>query len=143
MGIPDEATASKAVGIIARRGAFGIADFVLIQSRATKPSLGGRLFLYFAQRELRFEDYIAMIEAHFDADELEEFRESIADLSELEDRVAEASDAVWRLHGGVPYREIGADTAEIAHPRRAGDGSRRGRRTTLSSTVSAGLPING
>jgi len=120
-GFPDEATASKAVGIIAGRVQhFGIADFVLIQSRATKPSLGGRSFLYFAQRELRFEDYIAMIEAHFDADELEEFRESIANLSELEDRVAEASDAVWHLHGGVPYREIGADTAEIAHPEKGG-----------------------
>jgi hypothetical protein len=116
-GFPDEATASKAVAVIARRvQRFGLTDFVLIQSRATKPILGRRSFLYFAQRELRFEDYMALIEASFTEDQLDEFRENIADLTELEDRVAEASDAVWHLHGGVPYHEIGADTAEIAHP---------------------------
>jgi len=116
-GFPDEATATRAVSVIARRvQRFGLTDFVLIQSRATAPILGGRSFLYFAQRELRFEDYMALIEASFSEDELEEFRDSISDLTELEDRVAEASDAVWHLHGGVPYREIGADTAEIAHP---------------------------
>lgn len=116
-GFPDKETATKAVALIARRvQRFGLTDFVLIQSRATKPVLGGRSFLYFAQRELRFGEYMALIEASFDEGQLEEFRESIADLTELEDRVAEASDAVWHLHGGVPYREIGADTAEIAHP---------------------------
>lgn len=116
-GFPDEATATKAVAVIAGRvQRFGLTDFVLIQSRATKPVLSGRSFLYFAQRELRFEDYMTLIETSFSEAQLEEFRESIADLTELEDRVAEASDAVWHLHGGVPYQEIGADTAEIAHP---------------------------
>lgn len=116
-GFPDEATAAKAVAVIARRvQRFGLSDFVLIQSRATKPILGRRSFLYFAQRELRFEDYMALIEASFTEDQLDEFRENIANLTELEDRVAEASNAVWHLHGGVPYHEIGADTAEIAHP---------------------------
>ena len=116
-GFLDEATAGKAVAVIARRvQCFGLTDFVLVQSRATKTVLNGRSFLYFAQRELRFEEYMALIEASFDEGELDEFHESIADLTELEDRVAEASDAVWHLHGGVPYREIGADTAEIAHP---------------------------
>nr|WP_321440567.1 endonuclease NucS domain-containing protein [uncultured Hyphomonas sp.] len=116
-GFPDEATAAKAVAVIAHRvQRFGLTDFVLIQSRATKPILGGRSFLYFAQRELRFEEYLTLISASFSEEQLEEFRENIADLSELEDQVAEASDAVWHLHGGVPYREIGADTAEIAHP---------------------------
>lgn len=120
-GFPDEATAAKAVAVIARRvQRFGLTDFVLIQSRATKPVLGGRSFLYFAQRELRFEEYMALIETSFDEGQLEEFRESIADLTELEDRVAEASDAVWHLHGGAPYCEIGADTAEIAHPEKGG-----------------------
>lgn len=116
-GFPDEATAAKAVTAIARRvQRFGLTDFVLIQSRATKSVLGDRSFLYFAQRELSFEEYMALIEASFDEDELDEFRESIADLTELEDQIAEASDAMWHLHGGVPYIEIGADTAEIAHP---------------------------
>ncbi|WP_136685481.1 endonuclease NucS domain-containing protein [Falsirhodobacter xinxiangensis] len=120
-GFPDAATASKAVTIIARRvQCFGISDFVLIQSRGATPSLRERSFLYFAQRELRFEDYMAMIDRHFDEDQLDEFRESIANLSELEDRVAEASNAVWHLYGGVPYREIGADNAEIAHPEKGG-----------------------
>ena len=116
-GFPNEETAEKAVAVIAKRvQRFGITDFVLINGRATKPSMGGRSFLYFAQRELCFEDYMRMIEATFSEDELEEFRDSIADLTELEDRVAEASDAVWHLDGGVPYQEIGADSAEIAHP---------------------------
>jgi|GEM_PF-1003015 len=116
-GFPDEATASQAVGIIAKRvQTFGLSDFVLVQSHATEPALGGRSFLYFAQRELPFQDYMTLIEASFSEDELEEFRESIADLTEPEDRVAEASDAVWSLYGGVPYREIGSDSAEIAHP---------------------------
>lgn len=120
-GFPDKATAAKAVAVIARRvQRFGLTDFVLIQSRATKPILGRRSFLYFAQRELRFEDYMALIEASFTEDQLDEFRENIADLNELEDRVAEASDAVWHLDGGVPYHDIGADTAEIAHPEKGG-----------------------
>lgn len=120
-GFPDETTARSAVDIIARRVRhFGIEDFVLVQSRGTKPSLHGRSFLYFAQRELRFEEYLAFIGTHFDADQVREFHESIADLTEAEDRVAEASDAVWHLYGGVPYREIGADSAEIAHPEKGG-----------------------
>lgn len=120
-GFPDEATATNAVVAIAHRvQSFGLTDFVLIQSRATNPILRRRSFLYFAQRELHLEDYMALIEASFTEDQLEEFREGIADLTELEDRVAEASDAVWHLHGGVPYHEIGADTAEIAHPEKGG-----------------------
>ncbi|WP_290478751.1 endonuclease NucS domain-containing protein [Hyphomonas sp. UBA1923] len=120
-GFPDKATAAKAVDMIAQRvQRFGLTDFVIIQSRATKPTLGGRSFLYFAQRELRFEEYMTLIEASFSNEELEEFRDSISDLTELEDRVAEASDAVWSLHGGAPSREIGADTAEIAHPEKGG-----------------------
>ncbi|MEO0411371.1 MAG: endonuclease NucS domain-containing protein [Pseudomonadota bacterium] len=116
-GFPDKATATKAVEAVAGRvQRFGLKDFVLIQSCATEPTFGNRSFLYFAQRELSFEDYMALIEASFDKDQLDEFRESIADLTELEDRVAEASDAVWHLHGGVPCHEIGADTAEISHP---------------------------
>lgn len=116
-GFPDEATATNSVVAIARHVQnFGLTDFVIIQSRATNPALGRRSFLYFAQRELRLEDYMALIEASFTEDQLKEFRENIADLTELEDRVAEASDAVWHLHGDVSYHEIGNDTAEIAHP---------------------------
>ncbi|MBK1637169.1 endonuclease NucS domain-containing protein, partial [Rhodovulum adriaticum] len=123
-GFPDETTAAEAVELIARRvKRFGLTDFVLIQSRATKPVLGGRTFLYFAQRELRFEEYMELIEASFDEGQLEEFRESVADLTELEDRVAEASDAVWRLYEPPRvYRRVKHskdepyDEAEI-HPR--------------------------
>lgn len=119
-GFPDADTATAAVPIIAARvERFGIKDFVLVQSSATNPDLGGRSFLYFAQRELRFEEYLALIEANFTKEQFEEFHENIADLTELEDRVAEASDAVWS-YPGAPYAEIGADSAEIAGPEKAG-----------------------
>ncbi|RIA34238.1 uncharacterized protein DUF91 [Stenotrophomonas sp. AG209] len=116
-GFPDEAAAANAVGLIAQRvRRFGLDDFVLIQSRATKPILRGRHFLYFAQRELRLEEYMKLIEVNFSGCQLDEFRETISDLSELEDQVAEASDALWHFDGGAPCRDLGADTAEIAHP---------------------------
>ncbi|WP_215751373.1 MULTISPECIES: endonuclease NucS domain-containing protein [unclassified Gluconobacter] len=117
-GFPDKVAASKAVPVIARRlQRFGLADFVIIQSRATNPNLCGRSFLYFAQRELRFEEYMKLIEASFEEVELNDFNDRIADLTELEDRVAEASDAMWELHGGVPGRmEIGSDSVEISYP---------------------------
>lgn len=116
-GFPGEAEATKAVVAIARLvQRFGLIDFVLVQSRATKPGLGGRSFLYFAQRELRLEEYMALIETSLDEEQAEEFRERIADLDELEDKVAEASDAVWHLDGADSYHEIGNDTAEISHP---------------------------
>lgn len=84
--------------------------------RVTKPSLGGRSFLYFAQRELTFDAYMALIERNCGEDQIEEFRETIDDLTEPEDRVAEASDMAWSMPLGAPYRDIGADSAEIAHP---------------------------
>lgn len=116
-GFPDEATATKAVTMIsARLQSFGLTDFVLIQSRAANPMLCGRSFLYFAQRELPFEEYLTLIKASFSEDQFKEFQEDIADLSELDDKVAEASEAVWNLYGGVPSRGIGAYTVEIAHP---------------------------
>lgn len=116
-GFPDEATATRAVALLSKRiKRSGLTDFVLIQSRATNPTLGERSFLYFTQRELRLEEYLALIEVNCSEDQLTEFRESIAELTELEDRVAEASDAAWLNPQGSPYREIGADSAEIAYP---------------------------
>lgn len=116
-GFQDEVAASKAVGAIARLvQGFGLSDFVLVESRATNPALGRRSFLYFAQRELRLEEYMALIEARLSKEQAEELRESMAELNELEDKVAEASDAVWHLVDGDSYHEIGSDTAEISHP---------------------------
>ncbi|PTB16782.1 hypothetical protein C9I57_31725 [Trinickia symbiotica] len=120
-GFPDEAAATRAVTLLSERiKRSGLTDFVLVQSRPTKPALGGRSFLYFAQRELRFEEYLALIEANCSEDQLTEFRESIADLTELEDRVAEASDAAWLHPLGLPYHEIGADSADISNPEKGG-----------------------
>lgn len=120
-GFPDEVTATRAVTLLSERiKCSGLTDFVLVQSRATKPKLGGRSFLYFAQRELRFEEYLALIEANCSEDQLAEFRESIANLTELEDRVAVASDTAWLHPLSSSYHGIGSDSAEIANPEKGG-----------------------
>ena len=121
-GFPDDTVASAAVPKLAahiRR--CGLIDFVLIQSRGTKPSLGGRSFLYFAQRELRFEEYLELIRANRDPEQVEEFLAEIGGYPELEDRVAEAADAVWLMPYGAPgSRMIGSDSVEIANPEKGG-----------------------
>lgn len=117
-GFPDEATAAAAVPRLAAHiQRTGLTDFVLVQSKATNPSLGGRSFLYFAQRELRLDEYLALIEAKLDADAYAELLAEIDAHSELEDRVAIAADAAWLTPQGAPGRRmIGSDTVEIAHP---------------------------
>lgn len=117
-GFVDDASASAAVPRLAAHiQRTGLTDFVLVQSRPTSPGLEGRSFLYFAQRELRLDEYLALIEAHLDEEAYAEFLAENAGYSELEDQVAEAADMVWLMPQGAPGRhQIGSDTAEIANP---------------------------
>ncbi|MCT8003788.1 endonuclease NucS [Sphingomonas sanguinis] len=117
-GFVDDASASAAVPRLAAHiQRTGLTDFVLVQSRPTSPSLEGRAFLYFAQRELRLDEYLALIEAHLDEEAHAEFLAENAGYSELEDRIAEAADMAWLMPQGAPGRhQIGSDTAEIANP---------------------------
>lgn len=117
---PSEADARAAVPELAKfMTDAGLTDFVLVESRSSNPLIADNGFLYFAQQELTFDAYMALIECNLSDAQLEEFRENIADLPELEDRVAEASDAVWAHRSGAPYREIGSDSAEISNPEKA------------------------
>lgn len=117
---PSEADAQAAVPKLARfMRAAGLTDFVLVESRSSHPELLDNGFLYFAQQELALDAYMALVERNLTPDQLEEFNETLEGLPELEDRVAEASDAVWAHRSGAPYSEIGADNAEIAHPEKA------------------------
>jgi hypothetical protein len=117
---PSPADAKGAVPLLeAVMHKAGVSDFVLIESQSNDSRIREHGFLYFAQQELRFNEYMRLIERNLTTDELKEFRASIADLTEEEDRIAEASDAVWAWPSGAPYGEIGADHAEISHPEKA------------------------
>lgn len=117
-GFPDQAAAeegARRLAVLMRR--HGLTDFVLVRSRPAAPIYEGRVFLYFAQQELRLEEYLELIKAHCNGEAFAEFMENIDDLSELEDKVAEAADAAWSWAEGAPGRqEIGSDDMEIAHP---------------------------
>lgn len=117
-GFVDRASAEKGVGRLAKYlRARGLTDFVLVQSRPTPDVYAGQVFLYFAQQELALEEYIALLRAHCSAEALADFMETIEDLSEPEDKIAEAADAVWSWPEGAPGRhEIGSEQLEIAHP---------------------------
>jgi hypothetical protein len=97
----------------------GLNDFVLIESSSSDSRISGKGFLYFAQQELPFTEYMQLIERNLSTDQLEEFRETLQDLQEEQDRVAEASDAVWAHKSGAPYSEIGSDHMEISNPEKA------------------------
>lgn len=117
---PSEADARAAVPKLAKfMTNAGLTDFVLVESRSSNPLIADNGFLYFAQQELTLDAYMALIECNLSDAQLEEFRENIASLPELEDRVAEASDAVWAYRSGTPYCEIGSDSAEISNPEKA------------------------
>ena len=119
-GFPDRDTADAAAGKLAKRfQGLGLVDFVLIRSRPTARIYAGRHFLYFAQQELSFEAYDELLKSVLDGDGYAEFRENVDGLVELEDRIAEAADAIWSARGTPGRNEIGSDDAEIAHPEKA------------------------
>lgn len=114
-GFPDEEAAKKAIPLIEIKiKKSGLKDFVLIKSTATNKILAGRSFIYFAQRELRLEEYLELIEINSSENQFSEFKESLDELTELDDKIAEASDEVWLGTYGISHRQFGADTAEIS-----------------------------
>jgi len=62
---------------------------------------------------------ISCISPALDEEAYAEFRENIDGLVELEDRVAEAADAIWSARGTPGRKDIGSDDMEIAHPEKA------------------------
>lgn len=119
-GFPDQATADAAAGTLGKHfQKLGLRDFVLVRSRPTDPMYDGRNFLYFAQQELKFEEYDTLLKAAMNGDAYAEFQETINDYVELEDRVAEAADAIWSANGTPGRHEIGSDDMEIAYPEKA------------------------
>ena len=117
---PDRSTAGRAVPLLANfMREAGLKDFVLIESASNDSRISDKGFVYFAQQELRFDEYMLLIERNLSAEQLEEFRENLKNLPEEQDRVAEASDAVWAHRNGAPYVEVGADHMEISNPEKA------------------------
>jgi hypothetical protein len=78
-------------------------------------------FVYFAQQELSLEAYLAIIRARFSVEEVSTFEEWIEDLTEIEDKVAEAADKVWepKEEDDSLYGRIKAIDQQIAHPEKA------------------------
>jgi len=118
----DEAAARVAVPILAAHmNEAGVADFVVLLLASRDAEYPSRCFLYFAQQEQSLEAYLDLIRRRFPAEEVEEFEESIADLTELEDKVDEAANQVWLdvSDDDALFSRIGATGAQIAHPDKA------------------------
>lgn len=116
-GFPDKSAADIAIKKIAKIiKNSGLEDFLLIQSRATRHKLGGRSFIYFAQRELHLEEYLKIIEKNSNEKDFSEFKKQLESYTELDDKVAEASDQTWLGTNGFSFRDFGADTGEISGP---------------------------
>lgn len=114
-GFPDEGAAKKAIPLIETKiKTSGLQDFVLIKSNPTNKLLAGRSYVYFAQRELLLEEYIKLINKNSSEIEFYEFKERLNELTELDDKIAEASDEVWLGTYGISHSKFGADTAEIS-----------------------------
>ncbi|EMN5660569.1 DUF91 domain-containing protein [Providencia rettgeri] len=114
-GFPNEGAAELAIPLIETKiKNSGLKDFVLIKSNATSESLAGRSFIYFAQRELLLEEYLQLIKKNSSKIQFSEFEKNLETLTEIDDKIAEASDEVWLGTYGMPHRQFGADTAEIS-----------------------------
>lgn len=121
-GFDDEAAARGAIPILAAHmNEAGVADFVVLLLEMRGAAHPGQRFLYFAQQEQRLEVYLDLIRHRFPVEDVEDFEESIADLTELEDKIGEAADKVWSdiSFDDALYTRIGATHAQIAHPDKA------------------------
>lgn len=115
----NEADARAAIPIAAgHMRACGLRDFVLILL-TLKAGLRSRYALYFAQRQLPLDVYLALIRARLAPEEMAEFEENIADYTELEDKIGEASDQVWLDGDDHTMGDFSRITAEISHPEKA------------------------
>ncbi|WP_339692387.1 endonuclease NucS domain-containing protein [uncultured Parasphingorhabdus sp.] len=116
----DPAAASHAVPLIAKHmQAAGLEDFVLIRSQSNNPEIREKGFVYFAQQQLSLAGYMELLETQVSKDRIIEYKEYLAELTEEEDRVAEAADEVWMTGCGELYRAIGGDHGEISNPEKA------------------------
>ncbi len=116
----DDAKATEAIPLIATHmNKAGICDFVLVRSHSNNPLISEKAFVYFAQQELTLAEYRQRIRDQLGDDDYEEFEEQIADLTEEEDRVSEAADAVWYPGYDDLFNRIGPDESEISHPEKA------------------------
>jgi hypothetical protein len=116
----DDAKATAAIPLIAAHmKKVGIDDFVLVRSHSNNPLISDKAFVYFAQQELTLAEYRRRIPAQNTDGDYEDFEEQIADLTEEEDRVGEAADAVWYPGYDDLFHRIDPDESEISHPEKA------------------------
>lgn len=121
-GFEDEEAALAAIPLISDYlHTVGLQDFVLVMLAINTLGEEHHRFVYFAQQELSLEAYLALIRSRFSAEELLIFEEWIEDLTEIEDRVAEAADKVWepKDEDDFSYGRIKAIDQQIAHPEKA------------------------
>lgn len=121
-GFDDEATARAAIPILTiHMSEVGVTDFVVLLLAIKGAEHEGQRFLYFAQQEQSLGAYLDLIRRRFSAEDVEDFEESIADLTELEDKVSEAADKVWSdvSFDDALFTRISATHAQIAHPEKA------------------------
>ncbi len=117
----DEEAALEAVPkIAAHMRNAGLSDFVLVRSKSTNPDLAGKSFLYFAQQQLSLDAYRGLMHLQKGDDELVQLEERLIDLPELDDKIAEASDAVWLKGYNDLFGQINSDHSEISNPTKAG-----------------------
>jgi hypothetical protein len=115
----DEASARKAIPVIARHmRACGLKDFVLLLLELDRRA-HSRFALYFAQQQLSLDVYLALLNARLSPEAMVEFEENIDDLLEEEDKIAEASDAIWLDGEDLVLGPIANTSAEISHPEKA------------------------
>ncbi len=102
-GFPDPEAAAAAVPKLAafmRRA--GLSDFVLVESQSNNPHIQACGFLYFAQQELRFDEYLPLIRRNLPAASLRSSRA--------------ASRAWWRRPIGSPRRPTPCGPGERVRP---------------------------
>ncbi len=120
-GFEDESTALEAADKIAdHMRAAGLNDFVLVRSKPENPEVVGNSFLYFAQQQLSLDGYLGLLRMQDAENELAELEEQFDDLIELEDKLAEASDAVWLKGYGELFGRLNSVHSELSHPTKAG-----------------------
>lgn len=112
--------ADAAIPLIAEHmTAAGLSDFVLVRCRSNDERISERAFVYFAHQELDLLEYRRLLRAQLSDEAYEEFEEQIADLTEEEDQIGEAADAVWLPGYDSLFESIDSDHSEISHPEKA------------------------
>lgn len=128
----DEYAATAAVPLIAAHmHRIGLADFVLIQTRSSNPSICDKGFIYFAQQELSLADYQKRIRALLSDAEYEEYESQLEDLTEEEDRIGESASTVWLPGYDDLFDQINSDSSEISHPEKATHWFAEGAQTSI------------